>query len=95
MPKLVCSSCQLEYTVKKTGVHVVEYAEFGPYKLWEADEWECPGCGATICAGFGDNAISEHYESKFQQILDKFTSTPDCRYDFENERQRDRFTPFL
>lgn len=44
--KLLCSKCRIEYKPVHNVVLVVEYAAFGPYKLWEADEWACPSCGA-------------------------------------------------
>ncbi len=53
----VCSSCQIDFRPSKNGVELVDYADFGPYKIWEADEWECPGCHTKIVTGFADQPI--------------------------------------
>ena len=89
MPKMVCSRCQLELVFTKMGVSVVEYADFGPYKLWNADELECPGCHVKIVAGFADLPLS-HHEHGFQ---DNLKEIPDeyLRKDFESASQRERF----
>ena len=54
---IVCSKCEVEFRCVKKGVKMVDYASFGPYKVWEADEWECPGCGVKVITGFADTPI--------------------------------------
>lgn len=54
---IVCSNCQVEFKSSKNGVEVVDYTSFGPYKIWEADEWECPGCHTEVITGFADRPI--------------------------------------
>jgi hypothetical protein len=39
-----------------------------PYKLWSADLFECPGCGAQIVAAFGERPIAEHYQPEYAQM---------------------------
>ncbi len=53
----VCSKCEVEFRPSKNGVEVVDYASFGPYKIWEADEWECPSCHTKVITGFADRPI--------------------------------------
>jgi hypothetical protein len=51
---------------KKNSVTVEELTEDGaPYKLWDADLWECPECGVEIIAGFGQGPIAEHYQPTY------------------------------
>lgn len=89
MTKLVCSKCEVELLIAKSGVAVIEHASFGPYKLWMADEWRCPNCGATIIAGFGDKAASEHYQPSFVGTLASLAQHPEIvRHDYENQAQR-------
>ena len=52
--------------VKRNSVTVEELFEDGsPYKLWDADLWECPECGVTIIAGFGQLPMAEHYQPTY------------------------------
>lgn len=89
MPKLVCTPCQVELRPERNGVNVIEHSDFGPYKIWFADEWKCPNCGATIIAGFANYAFSEHYENDFGTILERIQEHPDeLRHDYENQSQR-------
>jgi len=72
MPRMVCVKCQIKLKIKRNGVHVVE--TFGvdsdePYKLWRADLWECPDCGAQVVSGFGASNYAEHYEADFAEQL--------------------------
>ena len=68
MPKLVCVTCHVELRCDKTGLPAVEMAEFGPYKIWEADRWVCPGCGMKVIAGFADHTSAEHFMPGFDQF---------------------------
>ena len=66
MPTLVCSKCQRQLKPLHNGVYVVETFRPGTefpqaYKIWQADEWECPECKSRTIAGFSDRAV-EHFE---------------------------------
>ena len=37
-----CAKCQVELHAVENGVYILEMADFGPYKLWNADKWGCP-----------------------------------------------------
>jgi len=51
---------------KKNSVTVEELTEDGqPYKLWDADLYECPECGVEIIVGFGSGPIAEHYQPTY------------------------------
>lgn len=65
----VCAACQLEMRPERIGVGLLDMAAFGPYHLWDADLYECPGCGHQIVAGFGDNPISRHFEDDFTRMM--------------------------
>jgi hypothetical protein len=91
MPKLVCSKCQIELRPIKNGVVVVEYANNGPYKLWNADEWGCPECEIKIVAGFPIDAYARSYQDGFDDRLKQIYARPDqIRCDFEDIEQRDK-----
>ena len=54
---------------KKNSVVVEELMEDGsPYKLWEADLWECADCGTEIVAGFGARPFAEHYQLDYADV---------------------------
>lgn len=53
---------------EKNGVTVEELMEDGaPYRLWDADLWACPECGARIVSGFGREPLAEHYQPNYQE----------------------------
>ena len=52
--------------VKKNSVIVEELLEDGsPYKLWDADLWECEECGVEIIAGFAHEPLAEHWQLNY------------------------------
>lgn len=87
--KPVCVSCQLEYEPEKNGVALLDYASFGPYKLWEADKWKCKGCGHEIITGFTKQAYSEHYKSGFQDTIGICKLNNNLYPCYENQTQKD------
>ena len=93
MPKLVCAECEVELLPSVNGVDVIEYASFGPYKAWCADEYKCPNCGHRVIGGFADAAV-EHYEPEFSEHLSSIPLS-NVRYDFENQEQRAKFAETL
>lgn len=51
---------------KKNSVTVEELMEDGaPYRLWDADLWECPECETQIIAGFAQEPFAEHYQPSY------------------------------
>lgn len=90
MPKMVCSKCEQELRPSTNGVHVVEYAYFGPYKLWQADEWVCPVCGIKVTAGFANHPYRQHFEMGFDEKLEQVDGRL-LRRDFESQAQREFF----
>ena len=71
MTKLVCVKCQTEFKPSHNGTLVIETASFGPYKVWNADTWKCPGCGSEVVAGFGEPMREDHYRPDFPEWLEK------------------------
>lgn len=74
MPKPVCVKCGKFFRVKKNGVAIEEGMPSGPvddtlwepYKLWNADLWECKTCGFQMVTGFAKQPISEHYRLDYE-----------------------------
>jgi hypothetical protein len=83
----VCSKCEVELKCHKTGVLVIEHANFGPYKIWDADEYECAVCGIRIVTGFGQRPISEHFMDDFDMWLSRAEGEPNTVRNYENARQ--------
>lgn len=70
MPKPACVKCRLFFRPKKNSVCIEEGAQiepgsWAPYKLWDADLWECKGCGAEIVVGYGRAPLAEHHQSTY------------------------------
>lgn len=86
MPKMVCVECEVEFKPRKNGVHVIEHASFGPYKLWSADKWYCPGCRTEVVAGFAKYPAMKHYEEGFEEKLQELE---DVVNDYESISQRE------
>jgi hypothetical protein len=62
----ILCGCGRFMRVKQNGVTVEELLEDGaPYKLWDADLFECPECGVEIIAGFGRRPLAEHYQADY------------------------------
>ena len=74
----VCLKCQKQYKVKKAGVWVIEMADFGPYKIWMADLKECPICHHEVISGFAQHAVTEHYQSGFNEVLEQAKKSGNC-----------------
>ena len=63
----VLCGCGRFMRVKQNSVTVEELLEDGaPYKLWDADLWECPECGVEIVTGFACEPLAEHYQPDYQ-----------------------------
>lgn len=58
--KPVCAKCSKDMFPKKNGVGVLDFADYGPYQVWDADLWGCRECGAEIVIGFGQSPIARH-----------------------------------
>lgn len=50
----------------KNSVTVEEQlADGAPYKLWDADRYACPECGAEVITGFGAAPLVEHWRPDY------------------------------
>ncbi len=81
MPAPVCVSC-LKFMKPRTNGIIVEermpthrpdptQTDWGPYKLWEADLWQCPRCKQQIIMGWGRQAFAEHHEDDYSDKVNK------------------------
>ena len=68
----VCVGCEVEMKPEKNGVGVLDMAEFGPYKIWDADLYKCPECGCEVIVGFAHFAIAEHHEGNFESAVQAY-----------------------
>jgi hypothetical protein len=69
--------CEQELVPVKNGVYVFEMADFGIYKIWHADKYECTKCGASIVTGFANEPTFEHFEDGFNDFVIKLMASPD------------------
>ena len=85
----VCSGCRTEFRPHRNGVVLVDHASFGPYQIWNADEWICPGCATCIVVGFAKGPEREHFEPDFKQVHDAINSD-ELRENFERPNPTER-----
>lgn len=68
----VLCGCGRFMRVTKNSVTVEEQLETGgPYKLWDADLYQCPDCGARVITGFGRSPMAEHYQPDYLAQRDR------------------------
>lgn len=68
---VLCGCGRFMY-VKKNSVTVEELTEDGePYKLWQADLFECAECGVEVITGFGQGPIAEHWQPTYRASRDR------------------------
>lgn len=70
----VCIKCNRELHPETNGVGVLDINDNGPYELWDADKWKCPGCGLEVVGGFGSGPISAHYKDDFKSMIHHYSS---------------------
>jgi hypothetical protein len=65
---VLCVRCGRFCDVKKNSVTVEELlADGAPYKLWDADLYQCPECGTEIITGFGRREFAEHWQPNYAE----------------------------
>jgi hypothetical protein len=63
---MILCGCGRFMRVKQNSVTVEELTEDGsPYKLWDADLYECLECETEVIAGFGRFPLADHYEPTY------------------------------
>jgi hypothetical protein len=69
----VLCGCGRFMRVKQNSVTVEELLEDGsPYKLWDADLWECVECGVEVITGFGRAPLAEHWQETYPAQRERF-----------------------
>lgn len=92
MPKPVCVKCQRFLRPLKNGVRVLEKKPINgnnlsppgleapekwvPYKVWQADSWECRGCKTVVVIGYGIKPLWEDYRGPLPE--DNYIPVNDC-----------------
>lgn len=91
MPKIGCNKCEYQFIPRHVGVHVIEHAAFGPYKLWVADEWICPGCGQMITM-LAKEPLWQDYQGA-DRLKQRLQDVPpdQIRHIFENPEQKEEW----
>lgn len=71
MMRIICTDCDREFKVVRTGVLVKELFQknIQVYRIWAADLLGCPDCGKEVVARFADNPIACHWEKEKMEGL--------------------------
>jgi len=71
-----CVPCQTYLHPRQNSIIVLETMEdHRPYKIWQADLWECPDCQHQVILGYGVHPVSEHYMDGFDDWLARVDQT--------------------
>jgi wobble nucleotide-excising tRNase len=72
VPKPMCKKCNIAFRRESTEVRVIEtfLEDNRPYKIWNADLFECPKCGTEIVADFANKPLACHHDDNFKQVLE-------------------------
>ena len=71
MPNTVCKECERFMIVHSIGVIVFEMADFGIYKIWSADEEQCPKCKRVVVSRWAQKPLMIHHQEGFQEYVQK------------------------
>lgn len=70
-----CVSCQCEMRCSKTGATIVIMSGGKPYQLWQADIFQCPGCGFEAVTGWAEKPITHSGQEGFRACLKRYLDT--------------------
>lgn len=76
-----CVQCQCEMRCSKTGATIVVMSGGEPYQLWQADIFQCPGCGFEAVTGWASKPIRHSGQEDFKVYLERY---------LEDEKQNGR-----
>jgi hypothetical protein len=70
--KPLCAKCEVEFKPEKNGIKVAELYKQNTevYRIWQADLWKCPVCGAEIVAGYGQLPRYEHFHQNLEAMVE-------------------------
>jgi hypothetical protein len=85
MLKPICVSCGTFFKPVKSGIRVLEQMpkipqavpgivaadDWRPYKIWQADLYECRSCGSQVVSGYGLNPIAIQHMPDFKKMLEE------------------------
>jgi hypothetical protein len=65
---LLCD-CGRFMRVKQNSVTIEEVMDDGaPYRLWDADLYECAECGREVVSGFASLPLAEHWQPNYAEL---------------------------
>ena len=79
----ICAKCRVFFRCKENEV-IIEEGGSGPddpYRVWMADLFECPRCGAEVVSGFGQAPVAHYRQPEFTTIraaLTRLFYADDC-----------------
>lgn len=71
-----CIKCSREFACAKNGISVLITDRDGtPLEIYQADGWECSGCGFRVITGFAPKPHAIHLQPGFEQALSEIDFT--------------------
>jgi len=77
MSNPICVKCEVEFRPEKNGIYVQEmcHEDKETYKVWCADKWKCPICGAEIVVGFATNPLFGNWNEDCKERTEKLIAS--------------------
>lgn len=68
----VCVKCGVEMRPETNGVGLLDMADFGPCRIWDADKYKCPTCSHEIVVGFAQGPVAHHVQANFNEFVSDY-----------------------
>ena len=91
----VCVQCQCEMRCSKTGATIVVMSGDEPYQIWQADIFQCPGCGFEAVTGWAGKPFKYRHEENFQQAVEGYRRQKCERVEYVYEKPTPRKSGML
>lgn len=69
MARPVCTTDEVEMICTKNGVGLLTMIAFGPYVMFEADEYTCPTCSHRVIVGQSAQGVYQHEGNELQSKI--------------------------
>ena len=89
----ICLDCRLAMAIHETGAFLEQMTEQGPYRIWCADVFQCPGCHVMAAAGFGKQPYMRRQEADYLELRRKYRPKRFWATQREQQEYRMRHAP--
>lgn len=88
----VCAKCQIELRPLTNGIVALSMTTTGPYEIYSADLWHCPGCGWQGVFGASPQPTARHHDVGFDKLLETAERNRTVIPYWLNRREQNEYT---